>query len=130
VPKILLVDDDAKFIFPLAARLRTAGYEADVALSAHEASALVHQVRPDLIVLDMEMPRYTGLEFHECLRQTHRGRDIPVVYLSDEESLTKREAAEKLGGKGVLVKPITACELMVTVRGALASLAKASIGTR
>src|SRR6185503_9584338 len=102
---IVVVDDDDALRQALSIRLRAAGFE--VLSSEHPDSALklVLHHKPALLVLDIEMPGYTGLEFHECLQLSNRGRSIPVLYLTGRDSSSYRLRASKQGASGFMTKP-------------------------
>lgn len=117
--RILIVDDDSTLRAALAIRLRSAGFE--VLDSAHPdlAVELAIRERPDLILLDINMPRYTGLEFHECLKFSKRGGEIPVVYLSGERDEVSRQTAMSQGARAFLHKPYQPETLIQTIRDVL-----------
>lgn len=119
MPTILLIDDDASLRHGLSVRLRSAGYEVRSAGHPDAAinSALLEP--PDLIILDVHMPRFNGPEFHDCLRFTDRGRRIPVVYLSGSNTAESREAALRRGALAFLSKPYDPDELLATINKVL-----------
>src|ERR1051325_3049067 len=91
---IVLVDDDDGLRQALAIRLRASGFQVFAADGPETAMRLVLRHKPDVLVLDIEMPGYTGLEFHECLQLSDRARSVSVLYLtgSDSESYRLRAA--------------------------------------
>ncbi len=112
VARILIVDRDPEVTVALAARLRGLGFATDISHSSHNAMLLALRQRPDLIILDVDMPVFTGLEFHECLQYAGRCRDIPVVYLSASDSSTSRLVALRQGARAFLTKPFETRELL------------------
>lgn len=119
-PKILVVDDDRPSSLALSVRLRAAGFEVHTAEDAEAASSIALHDRPDLILLDIDMPRYSGLEWHECLQFSERGRRIPVVYLSEHDTLTHRLLAHQQGARAFVGKPYETRRLLGTVQGIVA----------
>ena len=119
MPRIMIIDDDAALREALTIRLKAAGFE--VIASAHPDAALqpVLRLRPDLLLLDIDMPCYSGLDFHQCLRVTDRGRNIPVVYLSGHDTPSHRQEAFKQGARAFLTKPYDADTLLATINGVL-----------
>jgi response regulator RpfG family c-di-GMP phosphodiesterase len=109
--RILLVDDDPA----LRELLKTTFEVADVAwveaASAAEARRAIEQARPSVIVLDVNMPGMTGLEFCAEVKSSPETRDIPVVLLTGSEGGT--DAAAKLAGADAFVrKPFSPLELL------------------
>lgn len=128
MPTILIVDDDQALTRALALRLRGAGFEVVAAHSADEASRMAVQARPDLILLDIDLPHYSGLELHECLKFARRACTVPVVYLSGNDSLTNRAVAFQQGARAFLRKPYDPQQLLRTIQEVLARQGAAANG--
>jgi len=121
VTRILIVDDDRTMVLALSVRLRKTGLEVLTCHNAHEAPQIVLRERPDVILLDIDMPHFTGLEVHECLRLAERSRRIPVIYVSGSISPSDRQVALRQGAKAFLVKPFETETLLETIRSVLNS---------
>ena len=119
VYKILIVDDDQALTRALTVRLRAAGFHVDVSNSAYDATRVAPHARPDLIILDVDMPGYTGLEFHQCLQFTQRSRHIPVIYLSGHDTELNRRLAFEQGAATFLTKPYDADHLVTAIHSAI-----------
>ena len=117
--RILIVDDDRTMVLALSVRLRKTGLEVLTCHNAHEAPQVVLRERPDVILLDIDMPHFTGLELHECLRLAERTRRIPVIYVSGSVSPIDRQVALRQGAKAFLVKPFETETLLETIRSVL-----------
>ncbi|UCE59784.1 MAG: response regulator [Phycisphaerales bacterium] len=115
MPKVLIVDNDKSLTLALSVRLLAAGFEVHTANNAHDASKVALRERPDLIVLDIDMPSYSGIELHQCFQFSERAKDIPVVYLSGRDSATDRRAAVEHGAKAFIAKPYDAEVLISTL---------------
>ena len=126
MPTIMIIDDDAGLRQSLSIRPRAAGFE--VLAEAHPDVALstVLRLQPDLLLLDINMPRYSGLDFHRCLQATERGRDIPIIYLSGLRTPAHIEDAYRQGARAFVAKPYDSQELLATITGVLESRAKHS----
>jgi len=80
--KILIVDDEPDVVSYLTVVLKNAGYETSSANKVEEALELVEQIEPDLICLDIMMPRESGISMYTKLKQDKARRDIPVLIIS------------------------------------------------
>ncbi len=103
--KILIVDDDANILELFRDILEDKGYQVVTYTRGWEALQSVSRDRPDLIILDIMMPRVNGYEVCQILKENPTTKDIPVIFLtalSHQEAL--RRAAEG-GADDYLVKP-------------------------
>jgi CheY-like chemotaxis protein len=101
--KILLVEDDEFLLTLVATRLRKAGYEILAANNGVEALFQIKE-RPALILLDLVLPGFSGLEFIAKLHQSPEAKDIPFMVLSNSAEQISKEQAKALGAVGYLVK--------------------------
>ncbi|MFW6372967.1 MAG: Hpt domain-containing protein [Thermodesulfobacteriota bacterium] len=105
-PLSVLVVDDSVSIRQVVSRLIEAqGWRARTANDGIDALEKLGRARPDVIVLDIEMPRMNGYEFLSALNSTSEYRDIPVVMLTSRTTGKHRERALSLGAKGFAAKP-------------------------
>ena len=117
--KILIVDDDQSLTHALTVRLRAAGFHVDVSNSAYDATPMALHLRPDLMILDIDMPGYTGTEFHQCLQYSLRARNTPVIYLSGHDTEMNRRLAFEQGAATFLTKPYDADHLVTAIHSAI-----------
>lgn len=82
MPHILVVDDDEHFCLYVARLLQRRGHRVTSAQVGEDALAITRQVRPDLIVLDIELPGRTGFEICRLLNQQAESTGIPVIMMS------------------------------------------------
>ena len=83
--KVLIVDDEPDVAKYLAMILRANGYEPSVAHNAEDGHELVGELVPDLVCLDIMMPRESGISMYRKLREGEDTRNIPVVFISGAE---------------------------------------------
>jgi chemosensory pili system protein ChpA (sensor histidine kinase/response regulator) len=110
---ILVVDDDPSIRDLLRLHLSNADYKVVLAADAIAAGHILLKDVPDLMLLDLEMPYMTGLEFLEALRADAALPKFPVVFLTANPEA--RELAAKLGAAGYLAKPIFLNDLLAEV---------------
>jgi two-component system response regulator VicR len=115
-PRKILVVDDEKLIQRMTRFiLERSHYEVHVASDGKEALRLVREVRPDLILLDVQLPHMDGFDVLAVLRQSPDMRDIPVVMLSSLAEATDRTRGLGLGASEYLTKPYEATDLLACV---------------
>jgi CheY-like chemotaxis protein len=114
--KIMVVDDEKDIVEFLKVLLEDNGYAVTGAYNGVEAMELVSKEKPDLILLDLQMPEATGTDFYRKLRSKKGLSDIPVVVIS---GLAGRNVA--VGRKVVVIeKPPNEEKILEEVRNALA----------
>jgi DNA-binding response OmpR family regulator len=116
VPKVLIVDDEPAIVDLLAYNLRRAEYEVLIAADGEEALRQARKGQPDLIILDLMLPRLDGLEVCRILR---RERDVPILMLTARDAEVDRVVGLELGADDYVVKPFSVRELMVRVKNLL-----------
>ena len=114
--RILVVDDEPSIVEMLAYNLKRANYEVAIARDGEEALTKAQQSQPDLIILDLMLPRLDGLEVCRALR---RERDVPIIMLTARDSEVDRVVGLELGADDYVVKPFSVRELMARVRNVL-----------
>jgi GAF domain-containing protein/FixJ family two-component response regulator len=115
----VLVVDDAQGVIDFLADyvLRPNGYEVLTAMDGEEGLSKALDEKPDLIILDMEMPKMTGMEVLEALNE--KGSDIPVVVITFHGSETIAAQSFKLGVKDYITKPFKMEEILEAIEKAL-----------
>lgn len=114
-PQILIVDDDAEIIESLTAILESRGYSVRVARDGSAGLAEAEANRPDLLILDMMMPKKSGFLVLEKLRTLPEGL-IPTIMMTGNEGSRHRAYAEMLGVKEYLRKPFALDRLLNSIR--------------
>ncbi|MGD1993373.1 MAG: response regulator transcription factor [Anaerolineae bacterium] len=116
-PRVLLVDDERAITSNLAPFLERAGFEVAIAADGEEALDQVDRFAPQLIVLDILMPRLGGREVLRHLRQ--EGNWTPVILLTQVGESTERAMALEEGADDYLNKPFDPHELVARIRALL-----------
>jgi len=114
---ILTIDDDPMVLKVLTAYL-AAEYDLRIANSAAEAMRLLDQFRPDLILLDIEMPDISGFEFLHTIKKKPKFMSTPVVIVSGHTEPEFAVHAEKMGANGLVAKPVDRDDLLKKINHA------------
>jgi two-component system response regulator MprA len=117
IVRILVVDDEPAVRESLASSLAFEDYEIDTATDGLDALDKLDRVNPDLIVLDVLMPRLDGLT--TCRRLRGRGETLPVLMLTARDTVGDRVTGLDAGADDYLVKPFELDELLARVRALL-----------
>ena len=114
-PCALVVDDDRLFLRLVELNLGKLGIRVVLADSGPEALRLAASERPDVILLDLMMPRMDGYEVMRQLRACEETREIPVVMLTAKSSQSDRAKCEEMGIVAYITKPFRMEDLRNTV---------------
>ncbi len=115
--KVLIVEDDPSILRGLADNLRFEKYEVLTATDGEAGYKLQHTQNPDLIVLDLMLPRMTGLEL--CRKLRTEGRQVPILMLTARGEEADRVVGLDLGADDYVTKPFSVMELMARIRALL-----------
>jgi adenylate cyclase len=119
--RILVVDDEPDLIDTIGCRLEANGYEVLTATNGQEALDRAAADRPDLILLDNNMPVMSGLEVLQQLGESPQLRDIPVIMCTALCEPTDISAAQSCGITDYVTKPFDCAELIEKIENALAA---------
>jgi CheY-like chemotaxis protein len=117
--KVMLVDDSSTVIMMEKMILSRGPYELVVARDGQEAVEKAPQERPDLILLDLMMPRLGGMETCEQLRKHEVTASTPIIIVTTRDEEANVERAFAAGCNDYITKPISAIELLTKVRNQL-----------
>ncbi|HYD11201.1 MAG TPA: SpoIIE family protein phosphatase, partial [Acidimicrobiales bacterium] len=120
MPSILLVDDDEHVRALLELSLVRDGYDVTMAGSGAEALEALRDLRPDIVLCDVEMPGMTGFELLRQLRSTSEGRDLSFLFLTARRSDDDVVQGLDLGADDYLRKPFSMPELLARLRAKIA----------
>jgi DNA-binding response OmpR family regulator len=119
-PKVLVVDDDAFIRRPLQYLLEKAGFETDVACDGVECLEKMEERWPDLVCLDLMMPRQDGFATCEAIRNETSRRRVAIILLSAKGQESDRERGLALGADDFISKPYSPSDLIARIRAILA----------
>lgn len=119
MPRILVIDDDAAIAELVAVNLEMAGYEVTQAEDGIKGQALAIQMLPDLILLDLMLPRVDGFTVCQRLRRDDRTADIPVLMLTALSQTQDKVEGFNSGADDYLTKPFELEEMLARVRALL-----------
>ena len=102
--KILLIEDEEIMIDLLKRKLANEGYEVAVARDGEEGLKQMKESKPDLILLDIIMPKMGGLEVMEIIQKDKTLAEIPVIVISNSGQPVEIDKAQALGAKDWLIK--------------------------
>ncbi|AJS59652.1 response regulator transcription factor [Paenibacillus sp. IHBB 10380] len=114
---ILIIDDDEKIISMLRRGLAFEGYDVVTASNGAEGLNIILEGEPDLVVLDVMMPKVDGFEV--CRRMREGGSKLPILMLTAKDEVEHRVKGLDLGADDYLVKPFALEEMLARVRALL-----------
>lgn len=102
--KILIVEDEAALQDALKQAFVAEGYEIAQAFDGEEGIKLIKEGKPDIVLLDLILPKKHGFEVLEAMKGNEATKDIPVLVLTNLEESTEVMKAIELGARGYLIK--------------------------
>lgn len=122
--KILIAEDERDIRDLVAFTLRFAGHEVQVATNGEEAVQMAPQVNPDLILMDVRMPRMTGYEACKVMKADPNLKDIPIVFLTARGQESEIQQGLEAGAEEYLLKPFAPDQLTSRVKAILVKFGK------
>jgi len=119
-PRVVIADDDPDIRRLVEMTVTNAGCDVTVASDGEEALERVRETKPDLIILDVLMPRMDGWEVARALKSDPATRDVPVMFLTSRGQEHDVLEGFDSGAVDYMVKPFSPRELQVRVRTVLA----------
>jgi diguanylate cyclase (GGDEF)-like protein len=116
---ILVVDDDPDIARFVEVNLRSAGYDVTVATDGEEALRRAHEIHPDLVLLDVMMPRIDGFEVAQRLRRDPRSANTSIIMLTAKALSSDKVLGLTAGADDYIIKPFDPIELLARVKGVL-----------
>ena len=122
--KILIAEDEPDIRELVAFTLRFAGHEVVAGSNGEEAVQLASQEMPDLILMDVRMPRMTGYDACRVMKANPKLKDIPVVFLSAKGQESEIQTGLDAGAEEYLLKPFAPDQLTERVKAILSKFGK------
>ena len=126
--RILMVDDSKDVLTVVSKRLQSWGYEPLIAQSGEEGLRMAEQQQPDLILIDIMMPKMKGRDLCARLKANPATQSIPVIFLTALGLADHVKAGMELGAEDYIVKPFEPAELKARIAICLARHAKTNPG--
>ncbi len=118
-PRILIVDDNKVNVELLKTQLKHYQYDLDAAYDGEEALEKIHKQAPDLVLLDLMMPKISGFEICKAIKRNKATQFVPVIVITALTELDDKIKAIELGADDFLVKPINRLELVTRIKSLL-----------
>lgn len=122
--RILIAEDEPDIRELVAFTLRFAGHEVNTTANGEEALQVAAQTVPDLVLMDVRMPRMTGYDACRAMKADPSLRDIPVVFLSAKGQDAEIQTGLDAGAEEYLLKPFAPDQLVERVRNILSKFGK------
>lgn len=110
--KVLMVDDDPEFLSLLQAQLQPWGFQATTLADPSQFWQLLEATTPDLLLLDVFMPRFSGIELCQVVKNDPRWSQLPVLFLSARADADTLHRAFSVGADDYILKPIVEADLI------------------
>jgi DNA-binding response OmpR family regulator len=117
--KILIVDDEPHIVKMVELRLKAHGYNVVAAYDGQEGLDKVKQEKPDLIILDLMLPKLDGYKVCDTLKADEECKDIPIVMLTASAELENVKSGLQKGADSYLTKPFKPETLLGIIEGLL-----------
>ena len=122
--RLLLVDDEPDLVQMVSVRLKAAGYEVSTAYDGQEALDKVKQAWPDLMILDLMLPKLDGYKVCRLLKFDERTKSIPILIFTARAQVEDVTLATECGADAYLTKPFEAKALLGKIQELLLAAGK------
>jgi len=113
--KVMLIDDSKTIRKSVELYMRESGHDVILANDGYEALCKISEHHPDIIFVDITMPRLDGYQTCALIKQNHRYKNIPVLMLSSKSGLFDKAKGRVVGADDYLTKPFTKDSLLETI---------------
>lgn len=123
-PRILLVDDEPSIIKMVGKRLEVEGFDVVIAMDGQEGLDKARSDKPDLIILDVMLPKLNGYEICSTLKQDAQYRSIPIMLFTAKAQAKDEKLGMECGADAYLHKPFQAQQLLEQIRSLISKAAQ------
>ena len=117
---VLIVDDEDHIVTSLSYVMKNAGFEVSSASDGEEALAKISSIKPDLVILDVMMPKLDGFEVCKAVRADSRLNSVRIIILTAKGRDTERQKGLELGADDYLTKPFSTRDILDRAKELLA----------
>lgn len=114
--KILIVEDEENLVELLRFRLEANGYKVETAYNGEEGLEKIKKIKPDIVVLDVMMPKMHGYEVCKLAKKNEATRNIPIIMLTAHTQTRDIDEAEKCGADCFVSKPFEPSQLLEEIK--------------
>lgn len=118
-PKVVCIDDSPAMLDTLRKYLEADGFDVATVENPMESMSTLFAMKPNMILMDISMPRINGRRLCEILRRSSAFKDLPIIMVSSNTSVLEKAKAESSGATAYLQKPFSKAELLAIVRSYL-----------
>lgn len=112
---ILIIEDEEDMVYAIALQLKTAGFKVISAADGQEGLEKVRKEKPDLIILDLMLPKIDGYKVSRMIKFDERYKDIPIVMLTSRSQESDKELGFEVGANAYITKPFDPKVLAETI---------------
>lgn len=120
--RVLVVDDEADLIRILEFGLKSMGYAVETASDGQEGLKKARELKPDIILLDLMLPKLDGYKVCRLLKFDERYKNIPIIILSARTQEGDQTLAMEMGANRFITKPYEFSEIVAQIEGLLKSV--------
>lgn len=117
--KILIVDDERDLVETLSIRFTSSGYQVILAFDGEEGLELARKEKPDLIILDVMMPKLNGYQVCRFLKFDDEYKNIPIVMLTARGQEKDKDVSQQVGADFYVTKPFDGLQLLQKIKSIL-----------
>ena len=117
--KVLIVDDEANIVISIEFLMKQAGYTVDIARNGEEALDKITSFQPDLVLLDVMMPKINGFELCRRIRENPDWQQMKIIMLTAKGREVEVAKGLSLGADSYVIKPFSTKELLAEVKNIL-----------